>query len=176
MLYMSKSKWSAAYFQYTSIVFNLAYNKNKPYKNLDNWSRYVLNFDFLEKGLGIVSPPRFVFDVSRKMFLMLYSINCLISLPLLLGQYVYCNCLLTRLCHKFWNWPYLSNQPVFLHDHFSSFEKGFQLPKIISDLSVRLWDANLKKSFFPFFGRVNFFFSKWAGCYFNFFLTWTVIV
>ena len=29
-------------------------------------------------------------------------------------QYVYCNCLLTRLWrHKFWNWPCISNQAVF---------------------------------------------------------------
>ena len=35
----------------------------------------MLNFDFLEKGLGVVSSPYFVYDVSRKMFLMLYSIN-----------------------------------------------------------------------------------------------------
>ena len=35
----------------------------------------MLNSDFLEKGLGIVSPPYFVYDFSRKMFLMLYSIN-----------------------------------------------------------------------------------------------------
>ena len=31
-------------------------------------------FDFLENGLGLVSPPHFVFDFSRKMFL-LYSIK-----------------------------------------------------------------------------------------------------
>ena len=35
----------------------------------------MFNFNFLEKGLGIVSPPHFVFDFSRKMFLKLYSIN-----------------------------------------------------------------------------------------------------
>ena len=35
----------------------------------------MLNFDFLEKGLGIVSLPHFVYDFSRKMFLVLYSIN-----------------------------------------------------------------------------------------------------
>ena len=35
----------------------------------------MLNFDFLEKGLGVVSSRYFVYDVSRKMFLMLYSIN-----------------------------------------------------------------------------------------------------
>ena len=47
----------------------------------------MLNFDFLEKGLGLASLPHFVFDFSRKMFLMLHSINCpnyIVSLPLLL--------------------------------------------------------------------------------------------
>ena len=32
------------------------------------------NFIFLEKGLGIVSPPQFVQNFLRKLFLMLYSI------------------------------------------------------------------------------------------------------
>ena len=35
----------------------------------------MLNFDSLKKGLGIVSPPHFVYDSSRKMFFKLYSIN-----------------------------------------------------------------------------------------------------
>ena len=35
----------------------------------------MLNFDFLDKGLGIVSPVHFVHDFSTKMFLMLHSIN-----------------------------------------------------------------------------------------------------
>ena len=35
----------------------------------------MLNFVFLDKGLGIVSPAHFVYDFSTKMFLMLYSIN-----------------------------------------------------------------------------------------------------
>ena len=35
----------------------------------------MLNSDFLEKGLEIVSLPHFVYDFSRKRFLMLYSIN-----------------------------------------------------------------------------------------------------
>ena len=35
----------------------------------------MLNFVFLKKGLGIVSARRFVYDFSRKIFLMLYSIN-----------------------------------------------------------------------------------------------------
>ena len=70
-----KSKCSAAYFQYISIALNLAYKKNKQLKTLDYWSRDMLNFDFLEKGLGMVFPPHFPYDFSRKMFLMLYFIN-----------------------------------------------------------------------------------------------------
>ena len=31
-----------------------------------------------------------------------------------IGKYAHCNCLITRLWrHKFWNWPYLSNQAIF---------------------------------------------------------------
>ena len=47
----------------------------------------MLNFDILEKGLGIVCPPHFVYDFSRKMFFMLYFINwpnSIAWLPLLL--------------------------------------------------------------------------------------------
>ena len=47
----------------------------------------MLNFDFLERSLGIVSPSHFKYDSSREVFLMLYSINWLngiASLPLLL--------------------------------------------------------------------------------------------
>ena len=32
----------------------------------------MLNFDFVEKGLGIVSLQHFVYDFSRKMFFILY--------------------------------------------------------------------------------------------------------
>ena len=39
----------------------------------------MLSFEFLKKGLGIVSPQHFVNYFSRKMFLMLYSINWLIT-------------------------------------------------------------------------------------------------
>ena len=35
----------------------------------------MLNIGFLEKGLGIVSPPHFVHDFPRKLFLELCSIN-----------------------------------------------------------------------------------------------------
>ena len=35
----------------------------------------MLNFDFLDKGPGIISPAHFGYDFSTKMFLMLYFIN-----------------------------------------------------------------------------------------------------
>ena len=74
-------------FHYISIALNLVYNKNKLYKALDYWSRDMLNFNFPEKVLGLVSSQYFVYDFSRKMFLMLYSINWpsfIRQLPLLL--------------------------------------------------------------------------------------------
>ena len=83
-----KSNWSAAYFQYISIVLNWVYNKNKLYKTLGYyWSRDLLNFDFLENCLEMVSPPHFVHDFSRHIFLMLHAVNwpnSIVWLPLLL--------------------------------------------------------------------------------------------
>ena len=65
----------------------IAYNRNKLFKTLHYRSRDMLNFHFLEKGLGIVSPANFVYDFSTQMFFMLYSINWpkfIARLPLLL--------------------------------------------------------------------------------------------
>ena len=65
----------------------MACKKIKLYKTLDYWSKDMLNLVFLEKGLGIVSPPHYVYDFSRKIFLMLYFINgpnFIAWLPLLL--------------------------------------------------------------------------------------------
>ena len=44
----------------------------------------MLNFSISEKGLGLVSPPHFVYDFSRKMFLMLILLSDQISLSDLL--------------------------------------------------------------------------------------------
>ena len=83
-------KWKQVVCNLVSIYFNslnLLYNKERLYKTLDYWSRDMFNFNFSEKGLGLVSPPHFVYDFSRKMFLMLYSINwpnVIVWLPLLL--------------------------------------------------------------------------------------------
>ena len=54
----------------------------------------MLIFEFLEKVLGIVSPPHFVYDFFRKMFLTLYSINWPnVGLPYYLLRY-WAKCLL----------------------------------------------------------------------------------
>ena len=86
-LLLGKSKSSAAWFHYTSIAPKLACNRNSLFKTLHNWSRDMLNFDFLDKDLGIDLGPHFVYDFSTRMFLMLHSINWpnfIAKLPLLL--------------------------------------------------------------------------------------------
>ena len=35
---------------------------NKKYITLEYWSRDIIDFDFLEKDLGVVSLPHFVYD------------------------------------------------------------------------------------------------------------------
>ena len=50
-------------------------NENKWYKYFGCWSRDMLDFDFLEKSLGLVSLLHFVHDFSRQALLILYSIN-----------------------------------------------------------------------------------------------------
>ena len=56
--------------------------KNRLYKTLDYWSRDMLNFDFLEMGLGVFSPPHFVYGFL--LFLSTHEIpNCNVWLPLL---------------------------------------------------------------------------------------------
>ena len=53
----------------------MAYNKNKQHKTLDYWLKDMLNFEFLERCLRLVSPPHFVCNFSRKIVLMLYFIT-----------------------------------------------------------------------------------------------------
>ena len=82
-----KRRWSAAYFHYISVTLNLEYNKNKLYKTLGYSSKDMLNLNFPEKGLGLVSSAHFVYYFSRITLLMLYSINSsnfIVCLPLFL--------------------------------------------------------------------------------------------
>ena len=58
-----------------SIALNSKYKKNKLYKTLGYWSRHMLNFNFPEKSLGLVSLPHFLYEFSRNLFLMLFPIN-----------------------------------------------------------------------------------------------------
>ena len=61
----------------------------------------MLNFNFSEKGLGLVSPSYFVNDIWRKMSLMLYSNNCqnFITWLLLLLE------ILSNMCIAIVCWP-----------------------------------------------------------------------
>ena len=64
-----KSKWSI---NFDSPELG---KQNKICKTLEYWSRYMLNFNFLEKAQWIISPPHFVHDFSKMMFVRVYSIN-----------------------------------------------------------------------------------------------------
>ena len=59
---------------YILIALSLGIPQQDIYKSLDCWSRNTLNFDFLENGLRLDSPPNSLYDFLRKMFLMLNSI------------------------------------------------------------------------------------------------------
>ena len=134
---------------------------------LHYWSRDMLNFNFLDNGLGIISPASFVYDFSTKMFLMFYPINW----PNFIAWFSLLLEILSNICVVVACYPgcdvmdFETNfifliEPFFLHDqkvmtktlicwerkellrwntkHFSSFLKGFLLSKIVSDLRVRL--------------------------------------
>ena len=57
------------------IALNLGYNKSKLSKTLNYSPSDMLNFNCLEKGLGLASPPHYLHDFSRKFFPMSYSIE-----------------------------------------------------------------------------------------------------
>ena len=116
-LIWGESKRSAAKFRYISIALNLLYNKSQLYKILDYWS-------FFRKRPGTSFSTTFCVwflkkNVSYPKFYLLNKFDCVIAVTSWdNGQYVYYNCLLTRLWyHKIWNWPYLFNQAVMMHDH-----------------------------------------------------------
>ena len=87
------------------------------------WKQKQAEMVVEKKGMGIVSPPHFVYDLARKMFLMLYSINWpnfIIYLSLLLE-------ILSNMCIAIVCFPgceminfetkfYVSNQSAFLHN------------------------------------------------------------
>ena len=107
-LYEVKARYLQLSFNIISIVLSFLYHENKLYKTLDYWSTDMLNFDFLEKGLVIVSAPHFVYDIQRKMFLKLLSINWPYFISL--RYWEICDVI------NFEVNLYFSNQTVFPHD------------------------------------------------------------
>ena len=131
----------------------------------------MLNFDLLEKDLGIVSPPQFVHDISKKMFLMLYSINWpnLIAWLFLLFE-ILINMCIAIVCFPRFDVINLEIELNFLikslfymnkesrqilnilrtkrafkmkKEHILTFLKGFQWPKIIPDFFVNLGNRTI---------------------------------
>ena len=72
-----------------------------------------------KRGLELVFLPHFLHSFSKKSYFSCYrpltKFHGLVAFTSGdIGQYVYCNCLSTRLwSQKFWNYPYLSNQADF---------------------------------------------------------------
>ena len=63
----------------------------------------AIDSEISEKGLGLASPPHFVYDFQEKCFscYILFTDHTSLSIAFTsrdIGQYVYYNCLLTRLC------------------------------------------------------------------------------
>ena len=124
------------------------------------------NFNFSEKVLGLISTPHFVYDFSRKIFHMLHSINSpnsIVWFSLLLE--ILANMCITIVCEPgcdvmkfeinliflssyFATWPKSQDKIINIlrmkellkwnKKYFSSLLNGFQLPKIVLHLRVRL--------------------------------------
>ena len=52
----------------TLVIMHFGSSRQRHKIKINCWSRNLLNFDFLGKGMGLVSPPHLMYDVSRKMF------------------------------------------------------------------------------------------------------------
>ena len=131
----------------------------------------MLNFDLLEKDLGIVSPPHFVPDISKKMFLMLYSINWPILIAwLFLLLEILINMCIAIVCFPRFDVINLEIELIFLikslfymnkesrqilnilrtkrafkmkKEHILTVLKGFHWPKIIPDFFVNLGNRTI---------------------------------
>ena len=64
VLYEVKASAQRLSFNIYCYSFTWTHNRNKLYKTSDCWSRDMSNFDFLKKGLELVSEPHFVHDFS----------------------------------------------------------------------------------------------------------------
>ena len=120
----------------------------------------MINFDFLEKGLVIVSPPHFAFGFSKKYFLISINWpNFIFWLSLLLEilgnmciaivRFLTCDVIYFELNHIFLilSFSYMTkkSRQTFKQASWerkkqsSSFLKGFQLLKTVWNLRVCLW-------------------------------------
>ena len=94
----------------------------------------MLNFNFSKKSLGLASPPHFVYDLSRKTFVMLYSINrpnFIVRLHFISRYWALCVLQLfvnQAVVLSLWCLPFFSYQIVLLHN-----KKSRQKPKYLEN-------------------------------------------
>ena len=115
------------------------------FQTLHHWSRDMLNFDFLNKVVGIVSSTHFVYDFLAKIFPLLYSINWpnfIAWLPLLLD-------ILDNICIAIVCYPgYLSNRDVF-PTWPKSYDKNLNILRTERVFKIK------QKAFFNIFKRLS---------------------
>ena len=155
------------------IALKLAYSRNKLFKTLHYWSSDALNFDFLDKGLGIASPAHFVHDFSIKMFLVLYSINWpnfIAWLPLLLD-------ILGNMCIAIICFPgcdvmdfeiniIFRIEPFFLHDQKKHLTYCFQVNMIQVCILFNLFECK-RGCFFLQFIDDSYYFGSRHVCWYQ---------
>ena len=118
----------------------------------------MLNFDILDKGLGIVSAAHLCMIFQQKCsasYILLtdqMSLSGCLCYFLRYWSYMHCNCLLTRLWyHKFQNLPELSNEDVFIHDQKRQ-------DKNLNILRMKSFEFEIKKHFSSFLKVIK----KWS--------------
>ena len=108
-------------------------------QTLDYWFRYMLNFD-----LGVVSPPHFVYDFLRKMFviILLTDQNFIVFTCWDIWQYVYSNywpAVSTVVTSKFLKLSDLSYEAAFLHDQTKKSRRKFDCMFLSCHVHVSEW-------------------------------------
>ena len=114
-------KWANTIHILPNIPRSKGTNCTKLYNDDPEMSSILI---FFKKGLGIISPPHFVYDFSEKMFPLLYSIkwpNFIVRFPLLLE--ILGNICIVIICYQVCDVIYFEIDHSFLITRFSYMTK-----------------------------------------------------
>ena len=75
VVYQVKASGQYLIFNILWLISTWTCNKNKLYITFQTVIREICSILFLINGLGLASPQHFVYDFSRKIFLVLYAFN-----------------------------------------------------------------------------------------------------